>query len=158
MTTSEQLRIEANQADKEAQDSFTRCDTDGFLSQWASGLTAELKRREAEIIDNGGWYEFSALFDLSGNRVRAKLVKQSVYGAHWLKEYAWMFFDNNDKPTGKFVKAFPKRDSTMVNKGYREGHELADAQAFMNGEGHGLSGTAWVDVRRLDNGYPIDAI
>jgi hypothetical protein len=158
MTTSEQLRNEANKADNEAYESFERCDTDGFLSQWASGLTADLKRKQAEILDNGGWYEFPALYNLDGTRARAKLVHTHPPYAHYITEIQWMFFDANDKPTSKFIKAFPKRESTMTKKGYKEGFELADAEAFMNGSGYGLSGSAWVEVKRLDNGYPVDAI
>lgn len=152
-----ELLNKAAECEDEKEASFERCDTDGFLSQWASGLSAELYRKQAEIKHNGGWYEFPALFDLNGNRVRAKLTTRPVYGAHWLTEDVWQFYTKDDRSTYKFIRAFPKRETTMTNKGYIEGKELADAIAFMDGRGHGLSGSAWVSVKRLDNGYPVDA-
>jgi len=37
-----------------AEESFERSDTDGFLSQWASGITARLHEVRAEIARNCG--------------------------------------------------------------------------------------------------------
>jgi hypothetical protein len=143
MTTAQALRTEAAGHEQEAQDSFDRCDTDGFLSQWASGLTAQLKRRQAEILEAGGVAEFPALFTLDGERVNARLI-DTRYGR------AWAMMDDGGAFTGEFVSAFPKRESTMTKKGYREGTEVAPARAVMQGQGTGLSGTAWVAVIRVD--------
>jgi hypothetical protein len=156
MVTAEQLRKEASQCDKFIQDSFDRCDTDGFLSQYASGITSQEKRKQAEILDNGGWYEFRALFNLKGERVKAKL--ESIRNKFsYQYESVWALYDNNGRFL-KYITAFPKCHTTMLNKGYREGFELADAEAFVDGRGFGLSGTAWVAVKRLDWGYPVDAV
>ena len=143
MTTAQALRTEAAAHEQAAQDSFDRCDTDGFLSQWASGLTAQLKRCQADVLDNGGMAEFPALFTLDGERVNAKLI-DGRFGR------CWAMMDEAGKFTGEFIKAFPKRKSTMARKGFREGTEMAPAVAFMDGRGTGLSGTAWVAVRRTD--------
>jgi hypothetical protein len=40
MTTAEAFRAEEARHLQEAADSFERCDTDGFLSQWAHGMLA----------------------------------------------------------------------------------------------------------------------
>ena len=93
--TAAQHTAAAHQADQEAQDSFDRCDTDGFLSQWASGMTGRLHRAKAEIAEQGGKAEFPALFDLAGNLVAAKLV-ETRYGMSW-------GILPDDSPDGSFV-------------------------------------------------------
>lgn len=146
----DKLRAEAAAAEQRAADSFERCDTDGFLSQWASGITAEQKRKQAAIEDNGGVWNHPALFDLDGKRVRAKLIP-GKFGT------CWAFCDANDQFTGQFITAFPKREATMVKKGYREGEESVRSKAVLKGRGTGLSGSCWVAIARLDKGYPEDA-
>lgn len=159
ITKAEELRAEAAACDRKAQESFDRCDTDGFLSQWADGITAQQKRLQADIEENGGVWEFPALFDLEGNRVRAKLAH--IYSKFAYCEVAmWVFRDKNDHPVGKkFIPAFPKRESTMAKKGYREGMEQAPARARVCGNGHGLAGCAscYVAAVRTDKGYPETA-
>lgn len=159
MTTSNELREQAKAKDREAQESFDRCDTDGFLSQWASGISASKLRLQADIEDNGGKWTFPALFDLDGKRVRAKLGERYNKFAYGY-ESVWIFYDEHDRPIrGKFpIHAFPKRESTMTKKGYREGTETVPAYADIKGRGYGLSGTCWVAACRKDNGYPADAI
>ena len=151
-TTSEALRAEAGRHDQEAADSFDRCDTDGFVSQWAHGITGQKLRAQADIEDNGGYAAFPALYDLDGNRVPAKLI-DGKYGLCWA-----LITPGTDTFTGQFVKAFPKREATMTGKGYREGHELAPARAVIAGSGTGLSGAASCYVRtiRTDDGTGQD--
>lgn len=48
------LREEASNHDRNAWESFERCDTDGFLSQWASGINARQARMKADLIERGG--------------------------------------------------------------------------------------------------------
>lgn len=150
--TAAELRASAAAHDQEAYDSFERCDTDGFLSQWASGLTAQLERRKADILDAGGVAEFPALFDVeTGERVAAKLI-DGRFGL------CWALCDEAGDFTGTFISAFPKRESTMAKKGFREGRETVEAFAVMDGRGTGLSGTAWVATKRRDKGYPEGAV
>lgn len=149
MTNAQDLRNEANVMDAAAEESFQRCDTDGFLSQWALGLGAQERRAQAAILEAGGVSEFAALFDLDGNRVPAKLI-DGRFGL------CWAICDEAGKFTGEFVNAFPKREATMARKGYREGREMAPARARIVGSGTGLSGAASCHVMtvRTDGGYP----
>lgn len=144
----------AEAAEQEARDSFERCDTDGFVSQAASGITAREHRLAAEIEANGGTSTFPALFNLEGERVRAKLIP-GKYGD------CWAFCDADDRFTGVFVSAFPARPATMAKKGYVEGKEVAGAYATTSApEGaRGFIGLSSVRVvaRRTDKGYPADA-
>jgi hypothetical protein len=154
--TAQEHRDAAARAEQEAFDSFERCDTDGFLSQWASGLTAQLHRRQADLEDAGGVAEFWALYDAeTGERIRAKLI-DGQYGL------CWALCDANDKFTGTFYKS-KYGEGTARTKMAKAGlverrDELVAAKAVMQGKGTGLSGTAWVATVRCDKGYPDDAV
>lgn len=151
--TATALREEAAALEAAAEESFQRCDTDGFVSQWASGLTAQLKRAEAGLVEAGGVAEFAALFDAeTGERVPAKLI-DGKFGLCWA-----LVTPGTDRFTGEFVSAFPKREATMARKGFREGHELAPAKAVIRGSGHGLAGatTCRVVTVRVDDGTGQD--
>lgn len=126
--TPDQLRAEAQEWDQRAAESWERSDTDGFLSQWASGLAASRLRLAAEIAENGGRWRFPALFDLAGNLVAAKLI-ETKFGL------AWGVLESDDPRSKitKWVTAFPARPSTMQRKGYREGYVMARAKADYRG-------------------------
>jgi hypothetical protein len=158
MVTAAELRNRASESRQKAEESFDRCDTDGFLSQWALGLGAQKDEMQAEIIENGGKSNFPALFNLEGKRVRAKLITTHPSWAPWTTSTCWALCDKSGKFIGKFITAFPARESTMAKKGYKEGTEDAPAKAVIQGSGYGLSGSAWAAVVRTDNGYPENAI
>lgn len=135
------------------QESFERCDTDGFVSQYCHGLMADLHRAKATIAANGGTSTFKGLFlRETGERVAAKL-RDGQFGLYW------MFCDENGKPTGKFL-AHSK--GTKRSAMYREGFEVRDEQAPANAVhasppgSTGFSGlhSVYVEVYRTDGGYP----
>lgn len=66
-----------------AADSFERCDTDGFMSQWADGLTARAWERAASIAEDHGWIEVPALFTLDGQLLTTEKRESSNYGWGW---------------------------------------------------------------------------
>ncbi len=146
-------------------------DADGFLSQWASGLSDQLDRRRAQILRDGGSAVFAGLFerlpdDSPGRRVRAKIVT-SRFGD------SWCLVGADDKPTGHFYPAYktlpvgeldgrPVRSRSVVRTkvwkaGMIEAGEWAPARADIIGRGTGLSGSAWVATLRADRGYPEHA-
>ena len=139
-TDATRLRAEAAQADADAAASWDRCDTDGFVSQWASGLTAAEKRAQADIADAGGTALFAALVDAeTGEWVPSKLI-DGKFGL------CWALLGSDGKFTGKFVTAFPKREATMLRKGFREVRGRWPARATLGGGGQGLAGAASVRV------------
>jgi hypothetical protein len=147
-----ELRAEAKAHADEARASFERCDTDGFLSQWASDLNAQLARRQAEILESGGVAEFPGLFNEAGQRVRAKLI-DGRYGL------CWALCDKRDKFTGTFVPfSGTGRSRKQKAMGLHEAQEVVPAYAHIVGVGTGLSGRCWVQTLRKDEGYPEDAI
>jgi len=142
MTT---LREQAAQYEQDAKNSFDRCDTDGFVSQWASGVMAQERRMKADLEDNGGMAEFDVLFDLEGNKQNAKIIN-GKFGP------CWAFMDNDGKFTGQFVSATITA-KTLAKKGYVEGVEMAPAKVALTGSGRGLAGATSVRpiVIRVDN-------
>lgn len=120
----DELREQARQHEQDAAESFDRCDTDGFLSQWASGVNAAKARVEADVIEAGGVATFwrLRLETLDGEPVRAKLI-DGRYGE------CWALLREDDSFSGEFVSARPKRVSTMERKGYREVREEFVAEA-----------------------------
>lgn len=158
MTTAEEWRAKAAAAENNAAESFERCDTDGFVTQWASGVTASQYRLQAEITENGGW-ELQALFDLDGNLLAAKEL-ETAYG------WSWGILENDD-PSSRIVKWFnpskaatpEKRRVNNAKKGIYVGTIKTDkVKAELGGSGTGLSGALSVRayVRRTDGGFSRD--
>lgn len=148
---------EAAQHEQNAADSWERSDTDGFVSQWASGVLAREARLNAELAAAGGVAEFPALFDLDGNLVAAKLVQlDDRYRPGW-KISKWIVLADDDPNSSavKWITAFPVRKSTMTRKGYTEGYVKAPARVATGGSGRGLSGALSVSVytERTDGGF-----
>lgn len=141
--TPDQLRDMARQKYQDAVDSFERCDTDGALSQWASGLAGDRLHKEADIAENGGLWEFPALFDTEGNLVPAKLI-EGKYGM------CWMLLDSDGDATGEFIGAFPARRSTMFKKGYLEGTVKRPARVKIGARKGGMA-TAYTMIVPADD-------
>lgn len=129
----------ASQNLQDSHDSFERCDTDGFVSQWASGITAELNREKARICRQEGLDTFNGLY--SGDiRVRAKKVS-SRYGT------AWLIDDCDQHLTGGRAFIPVGKGSTVQRKlGLSERPELAPAWVCTAGSGNGLAGAHSVRV------------
>jgi hypothetical protein len=138
----DQLRESAARHEQEAYDSFERCDTDGFLSQWAHGINAQKDRMAAEVADAGGLWTFARtrLVTLAGEATDAREVK-TRYGYRWRLD-----------STNEWLPVRPARESTLAKRGYREVEqvEVAPAKVTLDGVGRGLSGTCWVRVYRPD--------
>lgn len=153
--TAEDHREAAKADRKRAIESFERCDTDGFLSQWASDLNARKHEREASILENGGLAEFWGLYE-GDRRVKAKLVR--VYNKFkFAEESKWVVED--DDPVCQRRKWIPSGKRSRIQKqlGLCERKEMAPAKACISGSGKGLSGTAWVATFRTGCKYGLDA-
>lgn len=161
MTSAEEYLDKAKRHQNDAIASFDRCDTDGCVSQWASGVMADEARANARLAAQGGCDNFRALFDLDGNLVAAKLVN-GQYGLCW----GILQSDDPSSRITRFIGAFPKRKSTMARKGFYEGTVRCRAHVVLGGSGTGLSGALTVrphavrsdrgfsrDVEIIDNGH-----
>lgn len=152
MKTAQEHRAKAAQHETDRAESWERSDTDGFLSQWASGLNAQLERRKADLVDAGKMAVFTGLFE-GDRRVKARMIT-TKYGVAWLlhEDEAELIERRGKKflPTGK-------KSRVLRNLGLAERAELAPAWAKMDGRGYGLSGTAWVATFRTGDKWGQDA-
>ena len=158
-TAAEHL-ADAARHDQTREDSHQRSDTDGFVSQWASGKMSDLSRAKAKIAEEGGTAEFPGLFRRSdGVRVRAKLISYRCSYSGGTK-FSWSFRDENDdidRSVGLIPDSRKSKRAKLYKAGYEVRMERVEAGAAMAGCGTGLSGQAWVEVYRKDDGYPADA-
>jgi len=145
--TSAELRESAAVREQRAADSFKRCDTDGFVSQWASGITASLDRTKADLIDNDKLGEFNGLYD-GDRRVKAKQI-ETKFG------FAWLLHDDETDLIARRGKKFlptGKRSRILKELGLVERTELAPAWACLSGPGTGLAGATSVYVATFRTG------
>lgn len=151
--TAEQLRAAAKASRQSAEDSFQRCDTDGFLSQWASTLTAQLYEKQAEIVEAGGVAPFLALFD--GEREVAAVAVERKNPFSFQFETQWVV-DSRDPVVRKAGTKFlpygygEGKGRKLKALGLVEKMVPKPAKAKVVGRGRGLSGSAWVAVVPAD--------
>lgn len=149
----EELREMARRNNQEARDSFDRCDTDGFLSQWASGITAEKYRLRADIAENGGMWTFAALFDLEGNLIPAREV-HGQYGSFW------SLLDGEGNRTDRTFSESQAQNETVrirndAKKGFYVGTVLAPAWVATRGQS---ATSVACHIERADGGWNPDVL
>lgn len=162
-------------------DSFDRCDTDGFLSQYSHQLHYQLYMAQAQIAEDGGLSPARRLFVKAGPEVEAKLI-DGQYGPCWLlsdaeaEKYGRRFIpfagdcphcDNeyHQYKKGPMKGVCKKCQGTGINGNSRVQKELGlvegwvekPAHAIITGKGRGLSGSAWVDIIEVDEVFDIYA-
>lgn len=135
--TAEEYRDMARGQERAKEESFDRCDTDGFLSQWAHGVLARQYLLAADIAENGGVDDFPALFDLDGTIVPAKIVK-TKFGSKWLVLDSWdgvyeygkgnavawlplLDYETVEEDGHHFNKPSKRSIAALAKKGYRYG-------------------------------------
>lgn len=149
LAQAEALEAQAQDAIQRAHDSFERSDTDGYLTQWACGITADLRRRQAQILRDGGKATFPGLYE-NDRRVAARLI-ETQFGPSWLLR---------DDEAARFGRRFiPEGDNSRIQKklGLNEKPEMAPAAAKTASNGTGLSGNVWVETYRTGCRWGSDA-
>jgi hypothetical protein len=139
MTTPQQLRDQAKAARKRAYESFIECDTDGFLSQWASNITADELEMKADLLEKDNLHEFTALFDsVTGDLIPDAREVETRFG------WAWVHTVNGRSQWFNPSKAKDPevRRRNNAKKGYYLGRVLAKARVKIIASGTGLSGAA----------------
>lgn len=145
--TAADYRNLANSQRSSAVESFDRCDTDGFLSQWAHNINSDLNNTKAEILENDGKSDFVGLYE-GDRRVKAREIT-TKFGRSWLlheDEVALIALRGKPfLPTGK--------TSRIHNQlGLQERKELAPAWCKITAHGTGLSGAASAFVHTYRSG------
>lgn len=135
--TAAELREQAAAHRAEAAASWERSDTDGCLSQWASGINARLADAQAEIAENGGMATFARYVltrDADGREMEVRDVK-TRFGYRWRIE-------ETDEWMAQTARAAKRKGYTVT-----EVIETAEAAAVIAGSGTGLSGATSCYVR-----------
>lgn len=124
-------REQAEASARRSYESFQRCDTDGFMSQWAGDMMSQQHHLQARIAENGGEWPTLTLFRADTEEpIEARLVR-TRYGQ------AWVYDDENGNAVWvnpSNARSAEKRKETMAKKGYREGYVWMAARAELNGE------------------------
>ena len=159
MTLQDQIaQIDAQIADctRRSHESWERSDTDGFLSQWANDLGARKLMNQKRILMNGGVDTFIGLYTLEGERVPAKLERVS-HPRGWGHQLVWHLTAQAADVYGRMF--IPQGEKSRIQKklGLQECEETAPAESFIDGEGRGLSGSAWVASRRTGDEWGRDS-
>lgn len=149
MTTTENtasdLRDQAAEWDRRAAESFDRSDTDGFLSQWASSLTAQKLRAQADLAEAGGMIVVRALFNLDGS-IASTHYGHGEWGPYWvLNDAATMRYGKRFVNPSRAQKAATRRRN-MKAKGFTVGTIRVRGRVDIAGSGTGLSGAASAHV------------
>lgn len=129
--TAEQYRKGSRQHEQNAADSFERCDTDGFLSQWASQQNARIEDALADLAERDCIATVVFLCDEQGNKVNARPIA-TKYGT------SWGVRDESGKIV-KFVAYRPARKSTLAKHGYQELELECKCVVKVSGDGYNLN-------------------
>ena len=139
-THADDLRDLAAKADRAAADSFERSDTDGFVSQAASGIMAAKYRAQADLEEAGGLMEYRVPFLLDGTIASTHLA-YGQYGAYWVLN------DDAAKVIGKrFLNESNANDAKRrYNANYKKGVTFGTIRVkgyvtLSGGSGTGTSG------------------
>lgn len=137
-TSAERYEKEAQSHFKKKEDSWERSDTDGFVSQWASGVMAAESRMKADLERNGGRAEFPVLADAeTGELVPARMVN-TRYGVKWA---VFNSADDANHHGGEIVEWVGLSERAIKRKGYREGWQNRKAKVgYHKSNDRGLSG------------------
>lgn len=104
---------------KREAESFERCDTDGYLSQWASSVMATNYKLKAEICRAGGVSEFNGLYK-GEQRLKAKVIN-GQYG------HVWLVHEDDQELAGRKFIPTGSRSKVQKELGLCEKPELASA-------------------------------
>lgn len=148
MKTATEYQAEAAAAFKAAEDSFQRCDTDGFVSQWASNITGRIAMENAKIAEAGGTLTFARprLARLDGTIVEDAKLCRTRFGLKWRVDAddVWL-------KVGGTVAHAAKRGFIEVEETVQA---PAKAIAWAPPGATGLSGATSVQVRVIRSDIP----
>ena len=133
----EELRAQAKQAHQDSIDSFERCDTDGFLSQWASDCSARLLSAEADLAESDYLWNFATLGDKDGNLVPNKKIETKFGYAYAV----FASFEDLAVRDAQIVEWVGTGDKAIANKGYTKIIVEAKGKAVL---GKGLNPSAFI--------------
>lgn len=156
--TAAEWRAEAKTFYQAREESWERSDSDGFVSQWASGLTAQQYSESARLAEANGITEYVALFDLNGELIPT-LRGYGDYGVYFT------ILDNDERGCKRFFNPSKAKNPETARKnnaakGFYVGTVKMAGKVEILGGGKGLGGAAncyvlTVPQTRNDNGTVI---
>lgn len=154
--TAAQWRQMATEGRQRSMDSFVRSDTDGALTQWANDTMSRKYMLCAELAEKDGFWEFPALFTLTG-----ALVPEAVWLKTKLNKWVWRigsgptvaWFDPSRARSGA------RRRANDAAKGYVMGTVRQRGYVASTGSGRGIAGATTVGFYiRQDEESPIEIV
>lgn len=148
--TPDEFRALATGQHRKAEESFERCDTDGFVSQWASDYMGRGYTLAAQVAEAGGTWTFPALLDLTGAMVPARVIR-THYGERWGVFGSW---EECSRQGGTVLEWLPvlwgswesssqgRARKNLERKGYRQGLVELPGIVVAFSSGTGLAGAA----------------
>lgn len=112
--TADDFRLLAKLAEERRAESIDRCDTDGFLSQFALSVQANEYRKWAELAENNYQDCFETLADLKGDLVPCRQI-ETKYG---LAYGVYRTFEDAQN-CGEIIKWVGLGKRAAKNKGYK---------------------------------------
>lgn len=103
-----------------------RSDTDGFLSQHASGLMAFRDNLNAEILRNGGYWWFYVLVDRNGDIIADKIHKDNYSTRRY-----WQLWSGPAKKYDRFFIPFGAKSRVQHQLGMQQVQYWSPAKAVI---------------------------
>ena len=130
----------SNEAIDKKEESFQRCDTDGFLTQQVLADTSRLERARAELCEKKGKHNFLGLYD-GNRRLKAKMILVEDKFITWskVKNPVWLLEDSEAEKYGRRFMPFNDgrgRSRILNSFGLKELEVVADAWAKSTWVGH----------------------
>lgn len=158
----EAIKAEANRKRAAEEESFQRCDTDGFLSQWALNIGAQKNDAEARLLANGGYHQFPVLvYDKTGEVVATKIYEfaDTFRPDQWNQpvQRKWRLPDELAADLGRKWIPVAGRKNSRIQKQLGLKEELrwfrAEVVISSRGKSTGLSGAAnaFVETVKVGN-------
>lgn len=126
--TAEQYRALAKDAHQRRIESFERCDTDGYLSQFALDVTSSCYRVAAELAERDWKDSWHTLADMDGNLVPCREI-ETKYG--WAYGVYRTFEDAQN--CGEIIQWVGTSGRAAKNKGYQLVVVQSEAKVEMGG-------------------------
>lgn len=145
-----ELRAQAVADERARQESWERSDTDGFLSQWASGITAAERRMAADLIEAGGTHGFGVLVDATTGAIVPSRIIDTRYGPKWA---VFATAADADSRSGRVVEWVGLGDRALARKGYRRAVQTRRARVTLAGG----SATSLRPIYVPDDGHLFNA-
>ena len=122
--TAEHWRTIARESQVANAESFDRCDSDGFLSQWAHQQMQLRYLDMARVADDGLTTTIPAVFDLEGNLVTTD-YREGNYGPYW-------FIPQNEGKARFFNESEANKLTTRRNNNAKKGYRIGSARVKVN--------------------------